>query len=100
MWNDFKILVLRNLKSGIFIYQGGEVGRKIGLGKENQKLNVGHTEFETPIRCSHGGEQQAVGSLHLSFKRGQSGRYKFGRHQHSDVVYESQGWTSSPTAAV
>lgn len=35
-----------------------------GLGKDNQKLSVGHVKSEMPLRCSPGGGQQAIGSLH------------------------------------
>lgn len=41
---------------------------EVGLGKGKQKLSVGHINFEMPIRCLRGGEQQAVGSLHLDSK--------------------------------
>lgn len=72
---------------------------KLGWGK-NQKSAVGLTKSEMPIRCSWGGEQQAVGSLSLGFKRKVRAADTNLDAISIEMMFTAIGWTRASRAAV
>ena len=67
---------------------------------KNQKSGVGRIKFETPIRCSRGGEQQAVGSLRLGFKRKVRAADTNLDAVSIEMMFTATGWTRASSAAV